>query len=300
MKTKEYEFDFEHLKKDLEFEASSFLIEQSFQLLPKKIELVNSLIKNYFGLGGIINDSDLYLKHTAFAVYHWEHYDLIRRSLLEALATYYNASSILLRPTFELIIKGILFQCICQQKFRKSANVLRKQKDELLEIITTEINKNPDLNQELQNSSVSLFDKVGSVFLVNYRPSIKQILLQFQKWTLLQGIKKPVSQLYDESYGTLSWDVHVHPPSLDVGRRIRLNETPFKDHEVSSKYLHECLDNIILIIDLSTIMTVNMFRFTIDDSKLFKQYLQSLANSKGFKELKLEYSPIRIKQLIQN
>ena len=82
-----------------------------------------------------------------------------------AFRGHYNAGFILLRATLELILKGAFFECLAHRNYRNRAEVLRNNDKgrRLLMFLDEVVRSNPSVEQELEELSAGIFDKLAPV-----------------------------------------------------------------------------------------------------------------------------------------
>ncbi|SRR5579875_999519 len=271
------------LFRKIEGDLSKHVIEESINKFPEEVGLVRNLIDTFVGLGSLISrPSESYQRNTVFLVYLWEAWHSSRRSLIESLSGHYNAGFILLRSTLELMVKGVVYQCLSQKKFRENANFLRDKKDVYILRLDELLVNQAHLVEEFNSSAISTFDKLEKSF-ADYRPNVKHFLSQILQWHLLDGIEISTNDLYSDFYGRLSSDVHVMPNSTDTGRAIKSGETAFGDKHVIDEALLEYLNSVTQIIDLVMIITLNWIKENIQDRNRLQSVLIDY-----FKEVEVE------------
>lgn len=276
------------LFKKIEDDLSKHVIDESISKFPEEVGLVRNLIDTFFGLSSLIlRPSESYQRNTVFLVYLWEAWHSARRSLIEVLSGYYNAGFILLRSVLELMIKGVVYQCLSQKKFRENANFLRDKGDKIILRLDELLASQAHLVEEFDSSAISIFDKLEKSF-ADYRPNVKHFLSQIHQWHLLDGIEISTNGLYSDFYGMLSSDVHVMPDSTDTGRAIKSGETAFEDKHVIDKVLLEYLNSVTQVIDLVMVIILNWIKENIQDKNCLRLMLIDY-----FKEVEVEKLPLQ-------
>lgn len=201
---------------------------------------------------------------SAFLTYHYVACDQAHRSFLEALAGYYNVANIILRSVLELIISGAFWECLAHKKYRRNAEVIKKErvkiegsKRTILDWLNGVIQLKPGIEDNLEQISAGIFDKIAPLFenpkFEKLIPKPRTIIKQLSVWQILD----PYQQ--DEIYGVykkLSKEVHVIPDKTDIGRRLLREKKLFEveivpeELEGSLKFLHKVMD-IVIVIELN-------------------------------------------------
>ena len=235
---------------------------------------------------------------SAFLTYHWEAFHHAHRSLIEGLCAYYNAAFVLLRSVLELVIKGAFWECLSHKEFRENSRVLdtdpqgRKIKEWLGEIFKLA----PDVEQEFERISASIYDKVSPIVEdPKFRPPVKVIIRQLDQWGIFNPLPDPVTLIYDEIYGTLSADVHVIPDRTDIGRRIAAAPDEILEQKLLANTISEYANCLGQVMDLAIVIELNIMK------DLIEKYDEARTNLRGeldrLEQLGLEYSLTRAKEL---
>ena len=144
------------------------------------------------------NQKEVWLSKSAFLIYQWEIFDCAHRSFIEALCSYYNSAFILLRSTFELLIKGAFWECISHNYFRNDLgliNEISKSKD-LKSFIEKIFNANQIKKIEIEKISSSIFDEIGKNSKNPIQKiSIKAIIEQLVHWNIFSPIEDVVGKI---------------------------------------------------------------------------------------------------------
>lgn len=204
---------------------------------------------------------------SAFLCYSWDIFYSTHRSLLEALAGYYNVAFSLLRNTVELVIKAALWECLAHKKFREEATILKKYNvkignlnKSLIDWFDDVIKLKPQIEEELEKISGGIFDKLAPIFedqiLRKLVPSNDKIIDQLIKWKIFESIPNPKYLIYDQIYKELCKDVHIIPDKTDIGRKLLSQKDIFKVEVIYNEFkkymnlLHKIMD-ICIVIELN-------------------------------------------------
>jgi len=236
---------------------------------------------------------------SAFLTYHWEAFHHAHRSLYEALCAYYNVAFVLLRVTFELLLKGAFWECLSHKRFREKSQVLdnnkagKKIKNWLEEIFK----QTPKVKGEFERVSASIYDTVSPKLEdQDFRPSLKTIVRQLDCWGIFNSIPNAEGWVYLDLYGKLSADVHITPESIDIGRRLARNSSDLFEHVLLPDTLREYARLLQRTMDLAIVIELNI----MDD--LIGQYEETKLNLTErldmLEQLELEYSFKRAKELL--
>lgn len=228
---------------------------------------------------------------SAFFLYHYEAFNLAHRSLIEALCAYYNAASILLRATVELLIEGALFECLSHKEFREGSQVLDESESgrRIKKWLNAIFKEAPYTEEAFERISASIYDKVGPIIEEpGFRPRVKDAIRQLDQWHMLDPIPTPLKSIYEEIYSPLSADVHVRPSSTDVGRRILNPSAQLFEQEVLpgplSRFAH-CLHRVM---DFAIVIELNVMKDLIEKHRETQTNLRERMDA--LKQLELEYS----------
>lgn len=238
-----------------------------------------------------------WLRKSAFLVYQWEAFHHAHRSLFEVLCGYYNVAFVLLRVTFELLIKGAFWECLSHKKFREHSQALeedkagRKLKGWLKEVCESD----PDLEEKFEQVSASIYDKIGtSLGNSQFLPSIRTILRQLDQWGILNPLSE--AEVYSEVYRRLSADVHVTPEKTDIGRRLVDETSEIFEQQLLPETLREYTGLLHSVMDLAIVIELNIME---DATEQYEEARLNLRARLGtLKRLKLRHSLTRAKELL--
>ena len=242
---------------------------------------------------------------SAFLTYHYVACDQAHRSLLEALAGYYNVANIILRSVLELVIKGAFWECLAHKKFRENAKVVEKEArvkiDEsertILDWLNDIIRLKPETEDELEEVSGGIFDKIAPLFkdpeleklVIALKPRV--VINQLSAWKILDPYKQ--DEVY-KIYRKLSREVHVIPDKMDVGRRLLYKKIIF-EVEIIPEELEEFLKVLHRIMDIAIVIELNVLSDWITqlkDKTRLKERVQALV------DLELEGGSRKLSELI--
>jgi hypothetical protein len=242
---------------------------------------------------------------SAFLTYHYVTLDMAHRSLLDALAGYYNSANILLRSTLELLIRGAFWECLAHKDFREKIekSETKKGKKTLKGWINELIKQRPDIEDELEGTSAAIFDKTAIIFEDSkfekefiHHPNFREIIEQIADWNIFDPIQDPMELVYNKIYGELSKNVHVIPDETDIGRRILsqrdLFETDVNPDELSKfvKVLHE-------VVDIGIVIELNVLSDWINQDREVKTKLRE--RLAVIEDLGLKFSSEKLKRLME-
>jgi len=209
-------------------------------------------------------------QRSAFLTYHFEAFFAAHRSLIEALAGYYNAAYTLLRNTLELLIRGAFWECMAHRRFRENAEVLKEKakkmkidgrKVSILDFFNDVFKLKPEKEEELERVSGGIFDILASVFedkeLRRLVPDLRTLVEQLESWGILHPIPNPVETIYEGIYGELSKDVHVIPDRTDIGRRLLREENLFETVVIPEE-LDKFLELLRKVMDVGVVVELNI------------------------------------------
>jgi len=198
---------------------------------------------------------------SAFLTYHFVAFHQAHRSLLEALAGYYNTAHVILRSVLEIVQKA------------------------------------PQVDEDFEKISAAIFDKIDPLFsdseLRKLIPKPKVIVWQLAEW----GILEPYSagEVY-RIYRKLSAEVHVIPDKTDLGRRL-LREKNIFEVQVIPEELTKYLEFLHKIMDISIVIELNILSDWIKQSRDNQELTKRL---EVLKNLELRNAFLRLSALLRN
>jgi len=259
---------FNHTLKELEIPN---LLDSIRESDPEKLIRAHDSIHEFIFLAPLSfpsNGNVSWHRKSAFLTYQFDVFYSAHRSLIEALAGYYNAGYTLLRSTLELILKGALWECLAHKKFRENAEVLSKMKRKvyekersLIDWFDNLLRRYPEIENDFEEMSAAVFDKVSPIFedkeLQKLIPSLKTIIVQLEKWGILNPIPKPVKTIYETVYKELCKDVHAIPDKTDIGRRLIKDEELFETVVIPEE-LDRFLELLHKVMDVGIVVELNI------------------------------------------
>ena len=81
------------------------------------------------------------------------------------------------------------------------------------------LSENPEESAHVERSSAYIFDLLDKLKLNKLTPKPAHVYKLLSRWSLFEPIKKP-ERVIARVYGKLSFNVHEHYSTLDVGRAI--------------------------------------------------------------------------------
>ncbi len=306
-------FDREHKFDELLESAYGHTVEElglenvktSLRIDFENIQKAHDAIHEYMFLAPMLfpsqieGDADWHGK-TAFVIYHWEAFHHAHRSLTEALCGYYNVAFILLRATFELLIKGAFWECLSHREFRENSQVLDKERagKKIKEWINTIFASAPHVEDELERTSAGIYDKISPVVEnTKFRLDTKIVIRQLNQWGIFHPIPQVEISIYRGIYGRLSADVHVIPDRTDIGRRLVAESDEIFEQKLLPETLAEYANLLHEVIDLAIVVELNIMKDLIEKYSEVKMNLTKRLGT--LERLGLEYSRERAKQLLE-
>lgn len=280
-------------------------VKHSFRMEFENLQKAHDAIHEFMLLASMlvpsqINDGAGWHRKSAFLLYQWEAFHHAHRSLVEALCAYYNVAFILLRATFELLIKGAFWECLSHKAFRDNSQELDNDNrgKEIKRWLNEIIKLAPNVEEELEQISAGIYDKVESIVEDReFRPSIRTIIRQLDQWGMFDPISEAESQIYEGIYGRLSADVHVIPDRTDIGKRLVTESPELFEQRVSPDTLREYANLLHEMMDLAIVIELNVLSDFIERHNEVKVSLRERLHY--LEQLELEYSYKRAKQLLE-
>lgn len=297
---------FSHTFEEVGFENMRISLENNFE----EIQKAHDSIHEFIYLAHLCVPSTgkaSWQSKSAFLTYHWETFNSAHRSLLEALAGYYNPAYTLLRNTLELLVRGAFWESLAHKKFRDNAKIIGKLKDKkkrksVKDWIEELIKQEPSIEKELEETSGAIFDKIAilfedRVFQNKYirLPLFSVIVEQLIEWNIID-IPEAHSVVYNNLYNELSKDVHVIPDKTDVGRKL-IQEKEFFETAVDPDELSKFLKILHKIVDIGIVIELNILSDWIKQDKTVKTMLEE--RIAVIDELGLKLSSEKLKSLIK-
>ena len=244
-------------------------------------------------------------ERSAFLTYHYVTLDMAHRSLLDALAGYYNAANILLRSTLELLIRGAFWECLAHKEFREKLGKLetKKGKKKLKGWINDLIKQRSDIEDELEETSAAIFDKTAIIFEDSkfrkeliYLQNFREIIEQIAVWNIFNPIQDPMELVYNKIYGDLSNNVHVIPDKTDIGTRL-LSQKDLFETEVIPDELSKFMKVLHEVVDIGVVIELNVLSDWINQDREVKTKLRERLTV--IEDLELNFSSEKLKRLME-
>jgi hypothetical protein len=228
------------------------IVAKSIKLIDKDnvAKAVNAILQTGSILFKAVSDengkviSERYNKLSAFILYHWDGTFTLRRSLIGALCNFYNTGFVLLRCSLDTLLQGSLYQCLSQKKYRKSEEVKKVRRGELKNLIDDLIRffeKSPHESSKVNETSARIFDVMNTLHK-QYKPKIIEVVKLLSGWGLFKPIEDPVGEFHAVYHSKLSFVVHQHYTTTDIGRAILEKAEIF---EVSQPFLKETIEEYL-------------------------------------------------------
>lgn len=278
-------------------------IKYSLELEFEGIQKAHNAIHEFMQIAPLLFPDDgniSWHSKSAFLVYHWEAFSLAHRSLLEALCANYNAASILLRSTMELLIKGAFLECMSRKELRENSKALEKDKrgKHLKGKITAILSEDQHSDKKLEKTSGLIFDIIAQIIdNSKYRPPLSCIIDQLYQWKMLEPITNPKEAIYENIFKDLSANVHVVPDKTDIGRRLLMNGGKLFDQEVLCQDLDDFSRNLLKLMDIAIVIELNVLHDLVAYNPQFRSNLAERLTY--LDQLDLSYSIERLRTLIE-
>lgn len=300
---------FSHILEELEVPNLAISLQISdFEKLRKAHDSIHEFV---YLAPHLVNSDEEFLVKSAFLLYHNEVFEQAHRSFLDALSGCYNAANTLLRSTLELLIKGAFWECMAHKKYRDTAEVIKKtgarignSKVTLIDWLNEIFKRNLSIEDELEKTSVGIFDKISPLFkdkeLRKIIPPVERIVEQLSAWNVFDPIQEVFTNskeyVYDIYYRELSADVHVIPDKTNIGKRL-LAEKELFETEIIPEELNDYIETLHKVIDIGIVIELNILEDLIIENEESKKWLRErLIN---LMELELNFASTKIVE-IQN
>ena len=214
---------------------------------------------------------EIFQRHSAFFIYHVDATFLSRRALREALCSYYGAAGSLLRSACEAVVRGAFWECLAHRRYRDCADIVgehqRKRKIEgtlrnVLNWLSDVFQAGPHFEGELEKQSGAIFDRISPLFdnrvLLPAVPSLKTMVEQLSEWKMFQPMIDPVSEIYEELYGTLCEDTHLIPGKTMMGRLMVAGKDPSTVFEPSQEEFGRFLVLLGRVAEIGALAVLNV------------------------------------------
>jgi hypothetical protein len=223
----------------------------------------------------------------AFLMYHWEAGSMGGLSLSNALCGLYNAGFTLLRSYLELILRGVLSQCLVQRYFRDSPSRVLKPTDPLailtrnLSAVIRERQIDPD---DLDDNTILIFDVLHGHWMQDIlHLDLNSIVKQVADWGMLRGLGERPERTIGELYGELSRSAHERVEYTDSGRAVEEGEELFEwPAPILKQSLEEFLTGFHLAMEIGVIAVLNQLARQVTGDG-FKEMCQRLLENESFR-----------------
>lgn len=217
----------------------------------------------------ILSSSELFLRHSAFYLYHAEAVFASRRALREALCSYYGAAGALLRGAYEAILRGAFWDCLAHQRYRDHAEVVGKQKRtiegiprNILNWLSDVFQAAPQIQAQLEKQSGAIFDCISPLFekrvLRRVLPPLRTMVEQLSAWKMFEPITDSVSEVYDRVYSSLCLDTHLIPDKTMMGRLMVAGKDPSTIFEPSQEEFDRFLTLFCCVAEIGALVMLNL------------------------------------------
>jgi len=233
-----------------------------------------------------------------FLMYHWEAGDMARLSLVNALCAQYNVAFTILRSYLELLVRGLLFQCLAQEKLRETARqgLTTNKLSLLLEHLSQLIKEQQIQSDELENNSIRIVDLLrGHRIRDLVRLDMMSITKALTAWNMFDGLGcNPAATIYN-LYGRLSQNVHESVEYTDSGRAIKAGKDLFDwPRPILPESISEFLGDFHLAMDIGTVAVLNQLFLNVPPQR-FRENCRRLSNEESFRRSELRHSTNLIK-----
>jgi len=198
---------------------------------------------------------------SAYILYNWEAMVVhSRSSLILALSALYNSASTLLRDMLELLVKGAFYECLAHGKFRKQW-ILKSgcPADRLRKELISKIEACEEARTILEKDSSYIFELLSEP-LYKIRLRFQNLVKQLVHWGLLYPLRSDEAfKVINDVYQELCLNVHQYPSKTDSGRAVTEKGELF-EQKVLKKSLRQFLRLWVHVIDIATLMSVNIFK----------------------------------------
>jgi hypothetical protein len=152
------------------------------------------------------------------------------------------------------------------------------------------------VEEDFERVSAGIYDKVSlKLEDSKFRPSIKTIVRQLDRWSIFNSIPNAEVWVYSDLYSKLSADVHVSPERIDLGKRVVRDGSDLFEHIILPDALYEYAGLLHRMMDLAIVIELNI------TEDLIGQYEETKSNLRErldiLKQLELEYSFKRAQEL---
>jgi hypothetical protein len=230
----------------------------------------------------------------AFCMYHWDAGRMAGISLGNVLCGQYNAGFTLLRSYLELLVRGTLFQCLAQRKFRECQSRVLRPTDAVSVLagnLATLVRERQIDEIELESDSMLIFDAIQGHWIQDvFRLELGSIMRQIADWGMLEGLEGKPEEIAGELYGRLSENAHERVERTDSGRAIEEGTDIFEwPAPILRKSLLEFLDDFHLAMEIGVVAVLNQLSDRVPRDRL-RDNSKRLLGDEVFKSAHLKYS----------
>jgi len=126
----------------------------------------------------------------------------------------------------------------------------------------------PQLEALLEKESGGIFDRISALFesevLLAAVPSLKTMLEQLSAWKMFEPVTDPVSEIYDDLYGSLCKDTHLIPGKTMMGRLMVAGRDPSTVFEPSQEEFGGFLGLLHRVAEVGALAVLNVLE---DDAR---------------------------------
>lgn len=265
-----------HIQGELEFPNIVISLSHNYEEMQKAHDSIHEFI--YLAPLCLPSESKVsWHPKSAFLIYQFEAFCQAHRSFLEVLSGYYNAGHVLLRSTFEVLLKGAFWECLAHKEFRDKAEIVKKKPSvkignsgrTILDWLNDVIKQKPSIEEELEKTSARIFDKIAPIFedstLRKLVPPLRVVIEQLAEWGIFESIHDSINKVYG-IYGDLSAEVHVIPDKMDIWRRL-LSAKDLFETDVISDELSKFTKVLKEVVDIGIVVELNILSDWINQDK---------------------------------
>ena len=223
----------------------------------------------------------------AFLMYHWEASSMAGISLSNGLSGRYNAGFTLLRSYLELVLRGVLSQCLAQRYFRDRPSSVLGPTDFLailMRSLSDEIKEKQIKTGDLEDNTIEIFSVLHGHWmedLLRLKPA--SIIKQIADWDMLRGLGSSPDREIGDIYTELSSNAHERVKYTDSGRATEEGAELFEwPAPILKDSLEEFLSCFHQSMEVGVIAVLNQVsrQFTGD---MFKQMCHNVLNNENFR-----------------
>ena len=226
-------------------------------------------------------DDQAFRSASAFLMYHWGAGQTAGLSLGNALSGNYNVAFTLLRSFVELLLKGVLFQCLAHSTYRERPSPALKPTDALALFsshLSSMIKERASDATELESNTAAIFDLLGGDWMQSaFRLEMGSVVQQVADWGILGGLHGSPAKMVCELYGRLSENVHERIERTDIGRATEEGVEIFEwPAPILAESLSEFLSEFHLAMEMGVIAELNLLHRVVPSAQLAEKCQQLL------------------------